>query len=218
MHNVRAHLDTRSTIQRLRRRRRDVVRRRRRNRLLIGSGAIAFALSTTLAVAGFTGTDLAGAAVTRAASLTDLMEGRSPGARTEAQLTKTKARHRVLAERDVAPPVHVPLNLAEVIAPPEVALVSVDIPKAPAALLAAPIPGAVFFSPPGGGGGVPGGDGGGPGGGGGTPPGSPPGAPPLISPPAVPEPGTWMTMLTGFAFIGWSFRRQRKPLLARAKA
>ena len=188
--------------------------------MLGGSAAFALAASTALAVANFTGTDLAGAAVSRAASIADLMDGRSPGARTEAQLTKTKA-HRVLAERVPAPPVTVPHNLAEVIAPPIAEIVPIDLPNAPAMLFAASAlpPGAVFFSPPGGGGGgLPGGGGGGPGGGGGSPPGSPPSSPPLVGPPAVPEPGTWVTMLMGFAFVGWSLRRQRKPLVARAIA
>lgn len=193
--------------------------------MFAGTAALALALSTALAVASFTGTDLAGAAVARATSIADLMDGRSPGARTEAQLTKTKS-HRVLAERLPAPPAVVPQNLAELIAPPIADIVPLDLPKAPAMLFAAPAPspGAIFFSPPGGaipgggGGGVPGGGGGVPGGGGGSPPGSPPSSPPLTSPPAVPEPGTWMTMLMGFAFIGWSLRRHRKPVAAGAIA
>jgi hypothetical protein len=86
--------------------------------------------------------------------------------------------------------------------------------KAPELLfMTPPPPGAIFMTPPGGGGGSPPGGGGGPPGGGG---GSPPGSPPLLVTPAVPEPGTWMTMLMGFAFIGWSMRRQRA--VARAAA
>lgn len=37
-----------------------------------------------------------------------------------------------------------------------------------------------------------------------VPPPGPPGAP---TPPAVPEPGSWAMMLTGFVFLGWKVRR-----------
>ena len=198
MMNADVHFDTDSAIRRLRWKRRRVVQRRRRTRrLMIGGAAIASALSTALVVASFTGTDLAGAAVTRARDVMDLIDQRSPGARTEAQLTKM--RRMAMAPPEDFPPVRVPVNLAEVIAPPP-AYVPVDVQaKAPELLfMTPPPPGAIFMTPPGGGGG------------------SPPGSPPLLVTPAVPEPGTWMTMLLGFGFIGWSMRRQRA--VARAAA
>jgi hypothetical protein len=211
MMNADAHFDTDSAIRRLRWKRRRVVQRRRRaRRLMIGGAAIASALSTALVVASFTGTDLAGAAATRARDVMDLIDQRSPGARTEAQLTKMRR----MAPPEEFPAVRLPVNLAEVIAPPP-AYVPVEVePKAPELLFMTPsAPGAIFMTPPGGGGGSPPGGGGGPPGGGGGPP---PGSPPLVVTPAVPEPGTWMTMLMGFGFIGWSMRRQRA--VARAAA
>lgn len=209
MMSARAHFDTEFVIRQLRSKRRRILQRRRRARLLIGAGAIGFALSTALVVASFTGTDLAGAAVTRARNVMELIDQRSPGARTQAQLTKMR-RMAMAAPEKFAPPVNVPVNLADLIAPPPADFVPVEVaPKAPELLFMSAPPGGIFLSPPpsGGGGGPPGGGGGPPGGGGGTPPGSPPPTPSV--PGAVPEPGTWMTMLLGFGFIGWSMRRQR---------
>jgi hypothetical protein len=164
-------------------------------------------VASALGVASFTGTDLAGAAATRASSLMELLDRRSPGERTEGQLTKTKLRHQILGDRlPAAPAVHAPIELAQMLAPPQ-GLIPVDIAVSPPAelqfLSPPPPPGSIFF-PPGGGGGPPGG---GPPGG----PGSPPGTP-NIPPPAVPEPGTWMTMLAGFGLIGWVLRRRKAQL------
>src|SRR5690242_4729900 len=106
--SARAHRNFDTAVRPMRQKRRSIVERRRRNRrLLAGAGALLFAVGTATTVASFTGTDLVGAAAVRAQSLVDLISQRSPGARTEAQLTKTK--HRALAERDTAPAIaHVP--------------------------------------------------------------------------------------------------------------
>jgi hypothetical protein len=209
-----APFDVDFTIRRLRRKRRRVVQRRRRARVMIGAGAIGFALSTAVVVASFTGTDLAGAAASRARSVMDLIDQRSPGARTQAQLTKMR-RMAMAPPEDFAPAVHLPVDLAQAIAPPPPAYVPVMVSSKAADMLfmTPPPPGAIFLTPPGGGGGSPPGGGGGPPGGGGNPP---PGPPALVVTPAVPEPGTWMTMLLGFAFTGWSIRRQRAAVRAAA--
>jgi len=158
------------------------------------------------------GASLAQAAVGSAKSLVDMLDQRSPGARTEAALTKTKHAKAALADRE---PRIVPKNLAEVLAPPVPALVPVDIDAAapitelasalpPGILLARP-PG-VIVTPPGGGVITP------PGGGGDTPPPGPPSGPPHTPPPGpppLPEPGTWMTMILGFGLVGWLLRRDK---------
>jgi hypothetical protein len=213
--SARAHQDMGSTIRHLRRKRRSIVQRRRRQRrLLAAAGALAFALATASGVASYTDTDLAGAAAAKAQSLVDLIKQRSPGPRTAAQLTKTKSVRR-LAERLPSSEVgKVPANLAEVIVPPIPDLVPVDLgPPPQLAFLEMPtLPGSILV-PPSSGPKVP------PGGGGccAGPPSSPPIVPPHTPPPPVlPEPGTWMTMLFGFGFIGWAMRRGRAPALKRA--
>lgn len=210
---ARAHGPT-PGIRLMSRSRRRVVQRRRRE-IIGGGAALALALGSALAVASFTGTDLAGAASARAHNLVDLLEQRSPGVRTEDQLTKTKARHAMLAEHAPAPvEAAVTENLAEVLAPPPPSYLPVVQADTPPELSFMPMPGGVFLSPGGGGGGGGGGspDGGTPGGGGGGP--LPPPNTPTIPVPAVPEPGTWMTMLVGFGILGWALRRG-KPSLAR---
>ena len=157
-----------------------------------------------VSLASLGGADLAQAAVSRAKSLVDLLDQRSPGARTEAELTKTKQAKEALADRETAV---VPKNLAEVLAPPVPALIPVDIDTAaPITELASALPPGIILAPPPGGIETP--PGGGvitpPGGGGHTPP--PPPPPP---PPPLPEPGTWMTMILGFGLIGWVLRREK---------
>jgi hypothetical protein len=213
---TRAHAQryTDSAIWHLRQRRRQIVQRRRRNRFLGIVGALVVAIGSAIGIAGLTGTDLIGAATARAASLSDLLDQRSPGERTAAQLTKTK--HRVLAERSVMAPA--PVDLTEVLAPPSSSVLPVDIaaaPEMPAFL--APPPSGGFIVPPEGGADVP--PGGPPGGPPGNPPNGPPGGPPDTPPPppppAVPEPSTWMTMLVGFAAIGWALRRRQQAPVGR---
>lgn len=186
--------------------------------LLLGGG-LAFTLS------GLTAADAVYASVQKAKSLADLLSQRSPGERTEAQLTKNKraralARHRLPAPKLGTPPTA--MDLARILLPPgtEVPVtVSNPLPlmQAPPVTLAqivgTPGGGGVIVSPPGSGGGTP------PGGttpGGGNPPMiTPPTSPELI--PAVPEPGTWAMMLMGFGFIGWRIRRE-KPVLQSSAA
>ena len=195
-------------------------RRRRRSALLATGAAVAVALAFEFSVASFGGVSMAEAATNQAKSLAELLDQRSPGTRTAGVLTKTKLGRSVLADRLAAPKPVVPKNLAEVLAPPVSALAptDLDVPVAELAPVLPPPPGAILLPPPGGGvfvpppgGGVvtpPGGGGTPPGGGGGTPPG-PPDTPPDVPPPAIPEPGTWMTMILGFGLIGWSLRRDR---------
>ena len=210
MSSARAQINQERLIRHLRRRRRRAVQRQRSRRILGGAAALAFALASALGVASFTGTDLAGAAAPRAQSLMELLDKRSPGQRTEGQLTKTKSHQRMLADRLPAPAVHAPVELAQMLAPPPgLVPVNVGVPPAELEFLAPPQPpGAIFFSPPGGGpprgGGPPGGCCG---------PGTPPGSPKTPATPALPEPDTWMTMLAGFGLIGWVLRRH-KPQLA----
>jgi hypothetical protein len=188
------------------------TRRARRHFLLVGSGALALALTSALSIASLSGVDVAGAAVARAQSIADLLARRSPGQRTEAHLTKTKHKHfAVLAERQPAeaPPVPaIEKPLVEAFLPPVAAPV---IPEEIANVeqLAPPIPavftpgsGGVIFSPCCGGGG--------PGGGGGPPPNQPPpNQPPPNQPPPVPEPSSWAMMIAGFALTGFALRRSR---------
>lgn len=202
-----APINTEQLIRHLRRKRRGIVRRRR-HRLGIAIGAAAVALTAALGVASFTGTDLAGAAAARANNLMDLIDQRSPGTRTEARLTKMR-RMAMSPPQSFAPPVALTVDLASALTPPTPAAAAVGIvsPPPPTMQFAPSLPGGAFLSPPGGGGGPPGGGGGTPGGGGGSPPGSPPIVTPEV-PGAVPEPGTWMTMLLGFGLMGWMLRRQ----------
>jgi hypothetical protein len=192
-----------------------------------GGGAFLLALSSALAIANFMQVDLAGATADRAKSFMELLTDRSPGERTEAQLTKHRVAH-VLAERDAAP--ELPKVLSDVLAAPgpaevvQSALAPAPVPEFAAissapAIAAAMLPGpggGVFIGGGGGGGGGSGGGGGGSaggGGGGGSTPGQPtpltPSTPETPDTPAVPEPGTWMTMLLGFGVTGAALRRER---------
>lgn len=76
-------------IARSRRARRAMQTRRRRLALAAGA-CIAAAVPLSFSLLGVGANDLADAAVTQAKSLSDLLDGRSPGERTAAQLTKTK--------------------------------------------------------------------------------------------------------------------------------
>ena len=187
--------------------------------------SLTVALGMAFSLASFAGTDLADAAVSHAKSLMDLMDQRSPGARTEAELTKTRHDKEALTDRE---PAIVPRNLAEVLVPPESTLVPADIvaPAPPVELastlppgivlvpptdgVVVPPPGGGIITPPGGGGNTP------PPGGGNTPPPGPPDTPP--GPPPLPEPGTWMTMILGFGLVGWLIRRDRSAGRTRLQA
>ena len=161
------------------------------------------------------GVDASFPGIEAAKSLMAMLAERSPGERTKGELIKTK--QAALAD-----------------APTQRALGKITKPEAPKELveaIAPPIPvieelppvalkddiGPILLTPPPAGGGIiappqapP------PGGGGPTPPPPPPGVnpPPPPPPPAVPEPGTWATMLLGFGLTGWAMRRRRRQTTA----
>ena len=148
-----------------------------------------------------------------AKSFLAMMDDRSPGDRTAAELIKTKKKarsepqQRALGKIAPAPPE----DFVAAIAPPPPELA--ELPPFAAALselgplLAVappPPPVGAFVTPPGP-----------PPPGGGTPPPTidnppPENPPPENPPPAVPEPGTWATMLMGFGLTGWLIRRRRR--------
>jgi hypothetical protein len=155
-------------------------------------------------------------------SILDLISGRSPGQRTQAELTKLRqeALARVPHERALGKVVHPRTGGAPPIlfTPPEEAATLAnpflpDVPPGVSELSALPSVGVPAFGSP---------EiiilpafgppeiiipvGGFPGGGIIAPP------PPIIETPiaAVPEPGTWISMLIGFAFIGAALRRKHQ--------
>lgn len=208
------------TAQLLRVRRRLVAKRRRRH-VLASAAALAFALATAVSIAALTGTDLAGAAGSRARNFADMFDQRSPGPRTAAQLTKANARHDVLAELTAPAASSAPEDLSQLIAPPAPD-VPVDLGSASDVklLMAPPTFGPIVVPPPGGGRigpSVTGGGGGGAGGGGGGP-GSPPLVPIAPLAPPLPEPGTWVTMLLGFGLMRGALRRQPAAALRVVRA
>jgi hypothetical protein len=190
-------------------------RRRRRSAALIAFLAFSLTGAGVWTIGAATGNDMVEAAVTKAQSLADLLSERSPGARTEGQLTKTK-HARALARQRLAPKSRAPLMLpapkpdlaevAQLLESPPLIPAAVDLEQPlplaelnmpPPALGGTVIPGPGFGSPPGG-----------------SPPVTFPGPEtkePVPPPPAVPEPGTWATMLLGFALIGWRLRRRVSP-------
>jgi len=165
-----------------------------------------------------------------AKSLVALLDQRSPGERTKAELANDKqrlaARPQQRALGKVRPALPAPFVKA-LTTPPVAALVPEVVPvvalNSPlvAPLLSAPIIGSTPAVLVGGGG--PGGGVGGPGGGGVGPGGgsSPPGTdvvPPVVavvSP--VPEPATWLTMILGFYMLARVVRKQR-PAKAQSAA
>lgn len=197
----------------------------RRNRLILGSAlALAVVVSAPVALVTKMGAVPTMPGLDSAKSFLAMISDRSPGDRTKAELTKTKKKAAATAAGPkqralpkIAKP-ELPKEFVDAIAPPPPAIAEIAsiAPKDAIgpALLAPPIPG--------GGGGIvippqapP------PGGGGGTPtPNSPPETPPNTPPnqppppPAVPEPGTWATMLLGFGLSGMMIRRRRRILAA----
>jgi hypothetical protein len=196
---------------------RDAIRRRKRRAALAACAVAALGGGIGLSLAGVSPNDAVQAAVTQAKSLTELFDQRSPGERTEGALTKTKRVHRALAKhrKRIAPPE--PFELAKILMPPP-EQVPVDLEPVVPLLAANSPPLEIFLNSPGGG--LPGVIvPGGPGGGGGSPgPGGPqtnPSSPPEpLNPPAVPEPGTWATMLLGFGLVGWRLRRRTQRATA----
>lgn len=189
------------------------AQRRRRRRLAALSALFALGLTggSMWTIGAVTGNDMVEAAVTEAQSLADLIGQRSPGARTEGQLTKTK-HARVLARQRVAPKM-LAMSVPKTDVPPIAQLA--ETPLAPAVVdLEKPVAVAELSAPPPTLGGIiipgpnsPPGQ---------TPPGGFPGPQPkqpVTVPSAVPEPGTWATMLLGFGLIGWRVRRSRRAQL-----
>jgi hypothetical protein len=207
---------------------RNALERRRRRIILAACASAAAAFPLTFAAFGVSGNDVVHAAAGGAQNLADLLGQRSPGERTQAALTKTKHARALAKQRHFpvpAPPPAAPgVELAMIVAPPPGQL-PVDFgPPVPLLAMSSPPP-ASFFTQPGGGGIVvpPGGSAGSPpGGGGGSPPGGggpntvPTPQPNELVPSAVPEPGTWATMLLGFAIVGWCVRRSRTRALSAA--
>lgn len=195
------------------------TRRNRRLRLaaIIIVLAVALVGAGTWSIGALTGQDMVEAAVNQVKSLSDLLGQRSPGQRTEGQLTKTKhartlakfhpsakslpSAHEALEPKFAIANLDTPLNLA-----PPVPVVGEAPPLLPIPDFTPPSIGTIITSPP-----VV------------SPPGeSPPVTfpPPtkelVLTPPAVPEPATWATMLLGFALLGWRLRSARPALSPRA--
>lgn len=203
------------------RRIRRAQRTRRRRFVLAAYGCALVGFPLSLSLFGVSRADVVHAAAAGAESLSDLLNQRSPGERTAARLTKTK-HARALAKHAAKPMPHFAVappekpsfdEIADLLqAPP-----TVDVAP-PLADIAATFPEPGIIPVPGIGGG----------GGGGTPPGggiTPPGGGGIVTVPtsephspipvtALPEPGTWATMLLGFGLLGWRLRRPRNRLKA----
>jgi hypothetical protein len=158
-------------------------------------------------------TDLVAAAVSQAQDLAELLSQRSPGTRTAGELTKTKharasaklrtpPKAAAPAGHPVPPLADTPTELTSLVQSP---LIPVGLtapggsspfsPPPSLGTILASAPGDQTFTPPGGGGG---------------PAHYPTEQPRELVPSAVPEPGTWAMMLTGFGLIGWRLRRRRR--------
>jgi hypothetical protein len=190
---------------------------------LAAAGALAFLAAAPLTMAAYLGTDPLVAGLDNAKSFLAMMSDRSPGGRTSAELvTKHKraaaapTEHALGKIHNPAPP---PFASAIAPVPPSIA----ELPPFETALANSP---PLFMAPPppGSGGGIvptaetpPGGGGGGCCGGGGGG-GDNPTPNPTDSPPPVPEPGTWATMLLGFGMTGLLMRRRRRFSPAHSRA
>ena len=187
-----------------------VMRKRRRRFLAITLGLpLGAATGFFTWVASANGVDVVQAATRHAQDLAQLLDQRSPGDRTVAQLTKTRRVDEMLPNgyRSLTPDRPATANtstlqfasiLSGSAVPPEIAVAFAQLP--PLAGSSDAIPGAgenpdsSLF-----------------------PPGMestasvPPGETrqPLIDIPAVPEPQSWALMLLGFALVGWRVRRRR---------
>jgi hypothetical protein len=182
-----------------------LARRRRRNAALVAClvGVVGLPIGWTLA-------ERAGAvveaAVSKAQDLADLLSERSPGMRTQDELTKhvraapkVRAHPKPGAHRAVpdGPKTAALVDLLVPLAPVEIASAQLPPPFAPPPTLGAVLASTPGFTPPVG---SPGGTA--------TLPSS---EPREVLPPtsAVPEPGTWAMMLMGFGLIAWRVRRRR---------
>jgi hypothetical protein len=206
------------------RRMRRAMHKRRRRMALAAVLATAAGVPLSLSLVGVTGNDVVHAAVSGANSLADLLDKRSPGERTAAQLTKTKHAKRPVSA--VAPPDHQPAaaplirkhdfdEVAKLLAaPPPTIDIAPPVEEASADIPT--IAGLIGSTPDTAGTSI--GGGGAAGGGGGGSSSFPASEPPREPVPAVPEPGTWATMLLGFAMLGWRMRRRPQKRSVRKTA
>ena len=185
---------------------------KRRRKILAVGGALTIVLAAPLSIAAFMGVDASIPGVEAAKSFMAMMAERSPGDRTKAELTKIKhaaapaPTQRALGKITKPEP---PKEFVEAIAPPvptieELPPVALKEDIGPLLLTPQP-PGGGIITPP---------QAPPPGGGGPNPPPPPGEEPPPPPPPAVPEPGTWATMLLGFGLTGWAMRRRRRQTAA----
>lgn len=193
---------------------RKAVMRRRGLQLLGALAALLLAVSLTMPIPDLGGMSVAVAAIQRAKSFVELMHQRSPGHRLVGHLVKIK--HKKFAAHERALP-KIRKSLPHMAALPPfspalpaalVDLVAAPMPMQMASLQGFPVgafeaaPGGTpgFFLPPGGGFVLPPTQ---------IPTQTPTPPPPTVVPPqaAVPEPGTWVMILLGFAMIGWTLRR-----------
>jgi len=187
--------------------------------VLVACAGAALGIPLAWSIAADPATDMVAAAVSQAQDLADLLSQRSPGARTAGELTKTKhvrasARLRTPpkaaapAGHAAPPPAGTPTQLASVVRSP-LAPVGLTMPGGSSPFAPPPSLGTILASTPGNQTFTPPGDGGGP-------VSFPTAQPREVVPSAVPEPGTWAMMLTGFGLIGWRLRRRRtsKTLVA----
>ena len=198
---------------RARREKLDATRRRRK--ILAAGGALTIVFAAPLSIAAYMGVDASFPGVEAAKSFMAMMADRSPGDRTKGELTKTKQAaaadvptQRALGKITKPEP---PKEFVDAIAPPvplieELPPVAMKEDIGPILLTPQPPGGGIIIppqAPP-------------PGGGGPNPPPPPPEVepPPPPPPPAVPEPGTWATMLLGFGLAGWALRRRRRQTTA----
>ena len=188
----------------------------RRRKALAAGGALTIVFAAPLSIAAYLGVDASFPGIETAKSFMAMMAERSPGDRTKGELIKTK--QAALAD---APTQRALGKITKPEAPKE--LVEAIAPSVPVLEELPPVAlkddiGPILLTPPPAGGGIiippqappPGGGGPNP------PPPQPPGEnpPPPPPPPAVPEPGTWATMLLGFGLTGWAMRRRRRRTTA----
>jgi hypothetical protein len=182
--------------------------RRRRRRLLLAACVATIAGAPIAWFMAEPAAAVVASAANEARDLADLLGQRSPGARTQAELTK-HARIAAKTRAQPKPAPHEPAadapktaELVDLLSPPlaPVAVVAEGLaaPNTPPPTLNAIVgstPVIASFTPPGGGG----------------PAHFPTTEPRDELPPtsAVPEPGTWAMMLFGFGLIAWRVRRRR---------
>jgi len=125
-------------IRRARGARAQLRARRRRMAALAACACLGVAVPLSMIFADFSGSDAIAAVSGGAQNLLDMLDQRSPGARTEAQLTKTKRHERALARMRGAP--HVPAAAPVPAGQPELAAILMDVPQPlPVELAAAPL-------------------------------------------------------------------------------